>query len=49
MGAQAVGRKVFEENGNCELREPQISYTPLFGLEKLVLRPENSFIWDVIF
>ena len=48
LGAKAVGRKAHGVNDNYELRETQIPYTPLFGPEKLPLRPENSFIWDVL-
>ena len=48
LGAKAVGRKAHGENDNYELRETQTPYTPLLGLEKLPLRPENSFVWNVL-
>ena len=46
LGAKAVGRKVSGENGNYELRESQIPYSPLFAPEKCALSSENSYFWN---
>jgi hypothetical protein len=48
LGAKAVGRKISGENGNYELREPQILYSPFFTLEKCGLSSGNCYFWDVL-
>ncbi|MEJ2157313.1 MAG: hypothetical protein P8X96_18440 [Desulfobacteraceae bacterium] len=47
LGAKDVGRKISGENGQYELREPQIPYSPLFTLEKCGLSDGNRYFWDV--
>ncbi len=48
LGAKAVGRKISGINGNYELREPRVSYRPLFTLEKCELSSDNSYFWDTL-
>ena len=47
LGAKAVGRKIYGENNDYELRESQIPYSPLFTPEKWYLTLENGYYWDV--
>jgi putative transposase len=46
LEAKAVSRKVSGENGNYELKESQIPYSPLFAPEKCALSSENSYFWN---
>ena len=46
LGAKAISRKVSGENGNYELKESQIPYSPLFAPEKCALSSKNSFFWN---
>jgi hypothetical protein len=45
LGAKAIGRKAFGENGVFELRESQSPYNSLFDPKKHSLRHENSYYW----
>ncbi len=47
LGAKAVGRIISGEDGNYELREPQVPYSPFFTLKKYGLSFENSYFWGV--
>jgi putative transposase len=46
LGIRAKGRRVVEENGIYELKEPQSSYGNVFGPEKRGLREKNAYFWS---
>ena len=48
LGYKATGRKVHEQNGTFELREPISSYNAILDPENEWLKPKNGFIWNVI-
>lgn len=45
LGIRAKGRKVFNNNGAYELREPAVPYKGDFEPENGVLRLENTYFW----
>ncbi len=46
LGIRAKGRKVFNNNGAYELREPTAPYKGDFDPENGVLRLENTYFWN---
>lgn len=49
LGIKVKGRDVYGTDGSYALREDVASYKPLFGHEKMVLSPENGYIWNDTF
>jgi len=47
LASRAIGRDVHERNGVFELREPFLSYSAHFDPQKYVLRPENTYLWNI--
>jgi len=47
LGIKAIGREVIGEKGVCELREPEIPYSPNIGDENDDLRHQNTYFWDI--
>ena len=48
LGIKAIGRKIEEQNeGQYVLREEPIAYDTVFDPQKGLLRPENSYFWDI--
>jgi len=47
LASRAIGRDVHERNGVFELREPSVSYSAHFDPKKYVLRPENTYLWNI--
>ena len=47
LGFRGKGRRMRQSEVGFELRESVAPYNSLFGGEKGVLSPENSYIWDV--
>ncbi len=47
LASRALGRDVHERNGVFELREPSVSYSAHFDPKKYVLRPENTYFWNI--
>jgi len=47
LGIKAIGREVIGEKGVCELREPEIPYSPNIGDENDDLRHPNTYFWDI--
>jgi hypothetical protein len=43
-----LSQKISGQNGQFELSEPKIPYSPLFALEKCSLSSENSCFWDIL-
>jgi len=48
LGIKVKGREVVEANGRYQLKEPAISYMPIFTPENGDLRPKNAYFWDDI-
>ena len=46
LGGRAVGRKIYGEHDDYQLRETCEPYNSLFEAEKSVLRQNNSYFWD---
>jgi putative transposase len=47
LGIKAIGREAIGEKGVCELREPEIPYSPNIGDENDDLRHQNTYFWDI--
>lgn len=47
LGIKAIGRKVMDENGSYELREPETPYDTDFGVKNGGLNQENKFYWEI--
>jgi hypothetical protein len=47
LGIKAKGRRVLEEDGSYEVREPAAAYGRDFGPKNGFLRPQNSYSWNV--
>jgi len=47
LASRAIGRDVHERNGVFGLREPSVSYSAHFDPQKYVLRPENTYLWNI--
>ena len=47
LSAKALGRSPLGEDSDFQLRESVEPYNSLFTPEKVVLRPENTFLWNV--
>jgi len=47
LASRAIGRDVHERNWVFELREPSVSYSAHFAPKKYVLRPENTYLWNI--
>jgi hypothetical protein len=47
LGAMAIGRRVVENREGFELKEPQLAYNDVFSPKKGLLRPINTYFWQV--
>ena len=47
LGINAIGREIIGEDGNYELREPEVSYNGIFARENAGLRSENTYFWNI--
>ena len=47
LGIKAIGGEVIGEKGVCELREPEIPYSPNIGDENDDLRHQNTYFLDI--
>jgi len=48
LGIKAKGREAVETEGSFQLKEPVISYKPVFAHENTDLRPKNTYFLDDI-
>ena len=47
LASKAIEKDVHERNGVFEPREPSVSYRAHFDPKKYVLRPENTYLWNI--
>jgi len=47
MASSSIGRTIHKRNGVFELREPYVSYSAHFDPKKHILRPENTYLWNI--
>ena len=45
LAGRAQGRSIVKSNGSAVLQEPEILYSTVFGTQKDVLSPENTYFW----
>jgi len=47
LASSSIGRNIHKRDGMFELREPSVSYSAHFDPKKHVLRPENTYLWNI--
>jgi len=47
LASSSIGRTIHKRNGMFELRESSASYSAHFDPKKYVLRPENTYLWNI--